>query len=57
MAKSKKPGGGGRFQALAKKIESKGESKKEADAIAASAGRKKYGEKKMNDWSEAGKKH
>lgn len=56
MAKSMKPGGGGRFAAGVKKIESKGTSAGEAKAIMAAAGRKKYGAKKMGDWAAAGRK-
>jgi hypothetical protein len=43
------------FKALSKKIQSKGKSKKSADAIAASIGRKKYGAKKMGKFSAAGR--
>lgn len=56
MGKSMKPGGGGRFANLTKKIEGQGESPKAAKAIAASAGRKKWGDKKMGNWADAGKK-
>jgi hypothetical protein len=51
-----KPGGGGRFAKLSKKIQGQGKSKKEADAIAAAAGRKKYGAKKMAGFSGKGRK-
>lgn len=54
--KSMKPGGGGRFQALTKKLESNGKSAGAAKAIAASAGRKKYGKKKMAKWSASARK-
>jgi len=55
MAKSMKPGGGGRFAKL------KGELSHEKGitnpgAVAASIGRKKYGEKKMAAFSAAGRK-
>lgn len=58
MAKAKssarmKPGGGGRFAALKKKL--KGKVRNPA-AVAAAAGRKKYGAKKMAKWSAAGRK-
>lgn len=56
MAKSMKPGGGGRFQKGKIAIMKKGVSAHEADAIMANAGRKKFGEKKMSAWSSAGKK-
>jgi hypothetical protein len=45
---SMKPGGGGRFAALRQKIEGEGKSPAVASAIAASAGRKKYGASKMS---------
>ena len=56
MAKSMKPGGGGRFQALTNKLESQGKSEGAAKAIAASAGRKKYGRKGMARMSARGKR-
>lgn len=56
MAKSMQPGGGKRFMNLTKKIEAKGEPASEAKAVAAIAGRKKYGQKKMTAWSSQGKK-
>lgn len=56
MSKSMKPGGGGRFAKLTKKIEGEGKSAESAKAIAASAGRKKYGEKKMSSWASKAKK-
>jgi len=56
MAKSMKPGGGGRFQKLTKELQREGKSKESAQAIAASIGRKKYGEKKMAQWSAKGRK-
>lgn len=49
MAKSMKLGGGGRFAAFKKHVEGEGYSPEVAGAIAASAGRKKYGSKKMNE--------
>jgi hypothetical protein len=54
--KSMEPGGGGRFDKLSKEIQSEGKSKKAADAIAASVGRKKYGKEQMAAWSSQGKK-
>lgn len=49
---SMKLGGGGRFAKVAREAG----GGKEGAAIAAIEGRKKYGEKKMEKWSEAGKK-
>lgn len=49
--KTAKLGSGKRFDALSKSIQADGKSKKEADAIAASIGRKKYGAKKMTSMS------
>ncbi len=60
--KSMKPGGGGRFQKAVKDIKKNvktrpRQTKQEAaEAIAAAAGRKKYGNKKMANWSAAGRK-
>lgn len=54
-AKSK-PGDGKRFAALTGELKAQGKSPKAADAIAASAGRKKYGAKKMASFSAKGKK-
>lgn len=51
-----KPGGGGRFQKLEKKLEGEGKSEGSAKAIAASAGRKKYGKKGFAEMSMHGKK-
>jgi len=56
MAKSMKLGGGGRFEKLTKKLESKGKSAESAKAIAASAGRKKYGAAKMASMAAKGRK-
>jgi hypothetical protein len=56
MAKSMRPGGGGRFAALKKKLEGQGKSASSAGAIAASVGRKKYGKAKMAKWAAAGRK-
>ena len=56
MAKSMKPGGGGKFAKLTKKIEAEGKPASAAKAIAAAAGRKKYGSKQMAEWSSASKK-
>lgn len=55
MAKAKL-GSGARFKALEKKGEKEGYSKEGAAAMAASVGRKKYGEKKMTKMAVAGKK-
>lgn len=58
MAKKPKLGSGGRFKELSSSIQKKeGLSKKSADAIAASAGRKKYGAEKMAKMSAAGRKN
>lgn len=54
--KSLKPGGGGRFKRLTDKLQRQGKSKKSAQAIAASVGRKKYGKKKMSSMATAGRK-
>ena len=54
--KSMRPGGGGRFQALTNHLTSQGYSADSAKAIAAAAGRKKYGAHKMATWAAAGKK-
>ena len=54
MEKSMKLGGGGRFQALTHKLESQGKSEESAKAIAASAGRAKYGAKKMSSMAHHG---
>lgn len=45
--KGMKPGQGGRFEKLEEKLEGQGKSEKSAKAIAAAAGRKKYGKKKF----------
>jgi hypothetical protein len=55
MAKAKL-GSGKRFKAGQEKLEKKGMSKQEAGAIMASAGRKKYGSKKMAAMAAAGRK-
>ena len=54
--KSMKLGGGGRFAALKSKIEKEGKSASSAAAIAASAGRKKYGKAKMVKMAVAARK-
>ncbi len=56
MAKSMKPGGGGRFASFVGKLEDKGEPAGEAKAVAANAGRAKYGKAKMEAWAKKGKK-
>jgi len=45
--KSLRKGGGGRFQKMSDAIVSTGKTRAQADAIAASAGRKKYGKKEF----------
>jgi hypothetical protein len=54
--KSLKPGGGGQFAKLQDELMSEGKSKEAAGAIAATVGRKKYGNTKMAAWSSQGKK-
>jgi len=56
MAKSMKPGGGGRFAKFTKKLEGEGKSASAAKAIAASAGRAKYGAKGMAKMAAKGRK-
>lgn len=55
MTKNPKLGSGKRFSKLSKEIEKEGKSPKAANAIAASIGRKKYGNKKMSAMAKAGK--
>lgn len=55
MAKPKL-GSGERFKALTGKLEKDGKSPDSAKAIAASIGRKKYGNKKMASMAAKGKK-
>lgn len=54
MAKQLKLGSGKRFKNLANKFAKKGIN--DPDALAASIGRKKYGNKKMTSMAEKGKK-
>ena len=54
--KSMRPGGGGRFAKMEDALQAKGYSKGRADAIAASAGRKKYGKKKFQAYAAAGRR-
>lgn len=54
MKKSIKLGGGGRFAKVAAAAKKSGA--KNPNAVAAMAGRKKYGAKKMAKWAAAGKK-
>lgn len=51
-----KLGSGSRFKSLSSKIQKSGKSKKSADAIAASIGRKKYGNTTMAKLSAKGRK-
>lgn len=51
--KNPKLGSGGRFKALEEKMEGEGKSEKSAKAIAASIGRKKYGNAKMSKMAAA----
>jgi hypothetical protein len=52
MAKSMKPGGGGRFAKLKKKLKGK---VKDPGAVAAAIGRKKYGPKKFAEMGAKGR--
>ncbi len=54
--KSMKPGGGGRFAKMVSGIEKSGKSAKSAEAIAAVAGRSRYGAKKFSAMGSAGRK-
>jgi hypothetical protein len=54
--KSMKPGGGGRFAKMVDALKKKGKSAKAAKAIAAAAGRKKYGAKRMAGFAAKGRK-
>jgi hypothetical protein len=54
--KSMKPGGGGQFAKMTSDLEAKGYSKTSAKAIAASAGRKKFGKAKFQAMATAGRK-
>ena len=56
MSKSMKLGGGGRFAKLKASLKKEGKSDKSAGAIAASIGRKKYGNKKMSEMAAKGRK-
>lgn len=53
--KKAKLGSGKRFKALTEKLEKKGKSAESAKAIAASIGRKKYGNAKMQSMAAKGK--
>lgn len=54
--KSMRLGGGGRFKKMVSMIKRSGKSEKSAKAIAAAAGRKKYGAKKMAKMAAAGRR-
>lgn len=54
MAKSMKPGGGGRYQKLVKKLAAQGAD--DPRALAASIGRKKYGKAKFQKMAAQGRK-
>ena len=56
MAKSMKPGGGGRFAKMVSAIKRSGKSENAAEAIAAAAGRKKYGATRFEKMAAAGRK-
>lgn len=51
MGKSMRPGGGGRFAKLVRKLTSQGKSEESAKRIAAWIGQKKYGKKQMAKWA------
>lgn len=50
-------GEGGRFAAFVARLVAEGKSVEQAKAIAASAGRKKYGAKRMASMAAKGRKH
>jgi hypothetical protein len=54
--KTMEPGGGGRFAKMVSGLKKEGKSEDSAKAIAASAGRKKYGKSKFQAMAAAGKK-
>jgi hypothetical protein len=54
--KSTKPGGGGQFAKAVDAMTAKGLPKREAQAIAAKQGRRKYGAKKMATFAAQGRK-
>lgn len=54
--KSMKPGGGGRFDAFVSRLVSEGKSASSAKAIAASAGRAKYGKARFQSMAAKGRK-
>jgi hypothetical protein len=53
--KSMKPGGGGRFAKMVSGLEKSGKSEGSAKAIAASAGREKYGAQKFQQMASTGR--
>lgn len=55
MAKSMKPGGGGRFALLKHRLAGR-KGVTNPGALAAAIGRKKYGSKQMAKWSAEGRK-
>lgn len=54
MAKSMRPGGGGRFARLTAQLKRRGV--RNPKALAAWIGRKKYGAKRMARWAAAGRR-
>lgn len=54
--KTSKPGQGKRFAAGSKALQAKGKTKKSANAIMATVGRKKYGAKKFASMASRGRK-
>jgi len=55
LAKSMKPGGGGRFALLKHRLAGR-KGVTDPGALAAAIGREKYGAKKMADWAAKGRK-
>jgi hypothetical protein len=56
MAKSGRLGGGLKFEQMKNAIMRSGKSEASAKAIAAASGRKRYGNAKMNQMAQAGRK-
>ena len=56
MAKSMRPGGGGRFAKMKSAMKRKGYSGARARAIAATIGRRKYGKKRFQEMAARGRK-
>ena len=56
MAKSMRPGGGGRFAKMKAAMKRKGYSEARAEADAAAIGRRKYGKKRFQEMAARGRK-